>query len=1823
MKTKLNAVICTIQSLLIVAVSGFVFAESALAQGSHESGFYTQLNAVINGGGGNHPTNPIMPDTDPGVNPNGTCNNDAPGESGCYADLGFSNACGAAAQPPQASPQTRFSNIPKSSADAAKLAAQRTQVGMAGLNTAATNAVTLADSVAQAAAMASRPLQQAQAGKAGAAGAATEAADVAGEIGHEMAETAISYTSSYLHNFTVEGGNRWNQIRDNIFVPMGVLLLLPGAVLSQVRAIMAAGNPVLGQVNPFDGILRSIVAVFMIPGTYLVVNYGIDLSNSITHTIADEYTRLFGSDMYRDAICHEIKAMPWRLPEENRNTIDIPVSSMGIIMLGNYTPFAQLEADLIAVKIFDPCAGIYIVPPDRANEAVPAAVMAARLMANSSNCSLVTSWAILCAFQLAYLYYLWCVGPVVAGLWVWPMKHLRDALPNWVEGVVTLCFWALFWNTIVLLIACFRGVDETGTIIMLALNTLANLTVKFAFDFAGLVRAAGGEAMKLGEKMAAAIEKAGKGGGGGGGGGGNQQGGDQNNQGPGNQPNGPSQQPGTGPQPPAPAPPVESADNATAVGNPRPGGVEANPPGTNNPNAVAANDPAAAVGGATTLAAPVHRGADIPNRSPENIAEPPLTGDKGDGTADKVGGNTPVANTPGDGTSDASSDRTPSEVAKGKDELNERGTFIAATTAAAVANRGGGEGGTESTEAAKEEATRRIEAAAAGKDLKTGKQLGEFSDGPPLESASATSTDATVASPGGTIGGGTPTLVVTSDSASTPASTPGTPATPLTGGTISLARDAAGAEPIMIAAATGTPETPTVGALPVTPTTTNPTLARGGATDDTVVTSLSATPPTTATGTPPEVPVSTTGGATTTPPVRPRDTVAPTEVSALPTAETPVTSTSTPVAGATAPTVAGAPITGTPDPGMRRDTATGEVGAIPHPNAAAPEASPAPAAPAQPNQIHPRAAAPEGTVTSIDPATGATAPPADPIIGSGSAPVAGPGRTLGAPGAPAAPTHQRTTGGAASSLPRPQATSPAEPGHLPAGSTDHTSAGSENLPRPATEGPVVTPGHAPGSGSYTNSGYTAPIPATGPSSSAPIVPRDSAGSRPAVSTGGIAPGASTGGAPEVRPSGAHAPQTRDRGAAPAEVTPGPQATSHADPNYQPASDSTVAPGGESDSSVHSRASIDGPTVAYGHAPGSGSYTSGGFRSPAPTSGPSSSGSVVPRDSAGSQPVAQSGAHSTGTGGTGHPGAAQPTSYISGQSDVTPAPQATPQSDPNYNPVAPRDTAAGHEVAGSTMPGSAPAPGGSAPASAGYAPGGSAPGHSASGGTISGSATSTGGFTAPAPQAGPTGGGQAIGGSEGLQRTALSGETVGSAPSGSAPDPYGASSTGGSGYSSAPGGSAPGSTSHVGSSPMNTAPISSGPNAMPNSGGSVARDRAGEVVAGQPYSEPAAPQSVAPGSIAPASVAPDSVTPSSPMGGSTGGYTAQAPHYGNTVDSGNPSSSSSLPARPTSENLMQAQAGGEVRSMNSSTGTGSPASGHPGAPAGHVTHHTGGETIASAPSSSISPTPQSASAPQGGDIHYDSRTTQEYMQSQQTSYDSSTGTERPLGSEPSQRFDRGAVESSGSVQPNYTSAGGQQTFEGHSQVTPQPSSLPQNVDPGSGGMSQHTQQAVPPDHSGGQGSPSDTMDRGTQAAESVAYMQDRDREQHARDVLDSQPRTPGAQPGFVPVSTPSPVVQRPAAPSQPPQTHEKIVEKNVLKPQGMTDKNQQQKGAKPPDKGPARKNSDDLQPQKGGIDRGKNPKKGKPNLLNSALGRANSPHLEDENEEDEDEKNKEE
>jgi len=342
-----------------------------------------------------------------------------------------------------------------------------------------------------------QPRNTAPAAKATGQAQATQMGNSAADIARDQGCAAIDYCSRFLKNFTSEGGNRWNRFRDGVFVPIGILFLLPGAVMTQVRAIMAQSNPVLGQISPIEGISRSFIAVFMIPGSYLIVNYAVDLANSFSYTISQEYTNMCGTDMYHDAMCAEIRAFGVRYLSENEGSLKTPDPDLSPYFHGIFSP---AEGRLWG-KLNDPCAGLFLVPPNRDDASMPSSSIAARSVLFSTNAAANTGWTICCAFQTAFFYYLFFIGPVFAGLWVWPMKVFRDSFGIWVEGVITLCFWSFFWTTTILLIACFKGTDDTGIFMLTALNFLATGSVKHAFDFSGLVKAAGMKAAEIGEKM--------------------------------------------------------------------------------------------------------------------------------------------------------------------------------------------------------------------------------------------------------------------------------------------------------------------------------------------------------------------------------------------------------------------------------------------------------------------------------------------------------------------------------------------------------------------------------------------------------------------------------------------------------------------------------------------------------------------------------------------------------------------------------------------------------------------------------------------------------------------------------------------------------------------------------------------------------------------------------------------------------------------------------------------------------------------------------------------------------------------------------------------------------------------------------------------------------------------------------------------------------------------------------------------------------------------------------------------------------------------------
>ncbi len=331
----------------------------------------------------------------------------------------------------------------------------------------------------------------------------TVTADNLAGMEREQAATAIEFVLGFLQNFT-SGGNKFVELHDRLFLPMAVLLLLPGAVLAQVKAIAAQGFSVLGEVSPFEGLTRSIIAIFLIMSSGLIVNYGIDIANSLVQTVASGYNQNFGSNMGSDAAALHVRAHPIRLPEEEYGVIPPDIECVMFNYFGS-TPAASMEGSLLAIKYEDPAAGLYIAPPDRAMETIPFKVPFAREAFNQIDCGMAFAWVILCTIQESYLYYLYFVGPVIAALWVYPSQMLRQAFPNWVEGVVCLCFWSFFWATTICLMACFRGCDDTGTLVCTALLSLALISAKSAFDFVGLAKEAGRDAAKVADKVGQAL----------------------------------------------------------------------------------------------------------------------------------------------------------------------------------------------------------------------------------------------------------------------------------------------------------------------------------------------------------------------------------------------------------------------------------------------------------------------------------------------------------------------------------------------------------------------------------------------------------------------------------------------------------------------------------------------------------------------------------------------------------------------------------------------------------------------------------------------------------------------------------------------------------------------------------------------------------------------------------------------------------------------------------------------------------------------------------------------------------------------------------------------------------------------------------------------------------------------------------------------------------------------------------------------------------------------------------------------------------------------
>lgn len=184
------------------------------------------------------------------------------------------------------------------------------------------------------------------------------------------------------------------QAYKHIYLPIALLLLLPGAILTQMKSLTSVSFLGNGgeDTNPLAGILRSTVAIALIPATQLIVSYSIDVGNSLTHELQRH------------------------------------ISVQGLVQAAK------------AVQ-------------DNTNNAEFYGDQAFHMVQNMMDMFLVYGLFMLIAFQIVIMCYLFLMGPIAAAFYAWPAsvgRLFKAVFNNWVDAIVTVSLWKFWWCLLVL-----------------------------------------------------------------------------------------------------------------------------------------------------------------------------------------------------------------------------------------------------------------------------------------------------------------------------------------------------------------------------------------------------------------------------------------------------------------------------------------------------------------------------------------------------------------------------------------------------------------------------------------------------------------------------------------------------------------------------------------------------------------------------------------------------------------------------------------------------------------------------------------------------------------------------------------------------------------------------------------------------------------------------------------------------------------------------------------------------------------------------------------------------------------------------------------------------------------------------------------------------------------------------------------------------------------------------------------------------------------------------------------------------------------------------
>ena len=241
------------------------------------------------------------------------------------------------------------------------------------------------------------------------------------------------------------------QMYHQCYIPIAVLLLLPGAVMTQMKALiqhgMLSGAPEDEEMqgpSPFVGIFRSIIAIFLIPATQLLISWMIEIGNSMTYEV-EKYIVV-------DDVFNWAKEQTYNPPTKNDENVL------------SRQPDDVAPTDP-ASNPTDPDQGTGIKPgingPATNGTEAHSAVrdtslgnLAIEAGYNMVSFALAAAFGVLLAFQTVMMCYLMLLGPIAAAFYAWPSgvgSLFKKVFVNWVDAVINLSLWRFWWVVVILI----------------------------------------------------------------------------------------------------------------------------------------------------------------------------------------------------------------------------------------------------------------------------------------------------------------------------------------------------------------------------------------------------------------------------------------------------------------------------------------------------------------------------------------------------------------------------------------------------------------------------------------------------------------------------------------------------------------------------------------------------------------------------------------------------------------------------------------------------------------------------------------------------------------------------------------------------------------------------------------------------------------------------------------------------------------------------------------------------------------------------------------------------------------------------------------------------------------------------------------------------------------------------------------------------------------------------------------------------------------------------------------------------------------------------